>query len=88
MKSRGRGDPDPVLRADGNLELQARMAVAIGKLFPGCPPRRAEAIARHAARAAATGWDVPPPAWALGREALELAALAVARKRAGGETTS
>ncbi len=26
------------------------MAVEIGKLFPGCPPGRAEAIARHAAQ--------------------------------------
>ena len=31
------------------------MAVEIGKLFPGCPAGRAEAIARHAASAAAAG---------------------------------
>jgi hypothetical protein len=29
--------------------LQARLAEAVGRLFPGCPPGRAEAIAQHAA---------------------------------------
>jgi hypothetical protein len=44
-----RRDRDAARRAGGDLELQARMAVEIGKLFPGCPAGRAEAIARHAA---------------------------------------
>ncbi len=35
-------------RAEQDLDLQARMAEEIRRLFPGCPPERAEAIARHA----------------------------------------
>ncbi|HET7050135.1 MAG TPA: hypothetical protein VFI54_17855, partial [Solirubrobacteraceae bacterium] len=33
-----RRDRDAARRARGDLELQARMAVEIRKLFPGCPP--------------------------------------------------
>lgn len=36
-------------RAEQDVDLQARMAAEIGRLFPGCPPARAEQIARHAA---------------------------------------
>lgn len=36
-------------RAGQDVELTARMAGEIGKLFPGCPPGRAEAIAAHTA---------------------------------------
>lgn len=36
-------------RAAADVELVARMAVEIGKLFPGCPPPRAQAIAEHTA---------------------------------------
>lgn len=32
-----------------DVELTARMAQEIGRLFPGCPPERAEAIAAHTA---------------------------------------
>jgi hypothetical protein len=42
-----RRDRDRVRRAEADLDLQARMADRIGQLFPGCPPKRAEAIARH-----------------------------------------
>jgi len=35
-------------RAEHDVEFQADFAHAIGELFPGCPPERAEAIARHA----------------------------------------
>ena len=37
-------------RAKEDVQLQARMATEITKLFPGCPPERAEAISRHAAQ--------------------------------------
>jgi hypothetical protein len=35
-------------RADEDLDFQARLAKEILRLFPGCPPRRADEIARHA----------------------------------------
>jgi hypothetical protein len=34
-------------RIGEDLELQARMAAKIVRLFPGCPPERAQSIARH-----------------------------------------
>jgi hypothetical protein len=74
-----RRDRDAARRAGGDLELQERMAVEIGKLCPGCPPGRAEAIARHAAQRgsgrvgrSAAGRELDP-------EALELAVLASVR---------
>jgi hypothetical protein len=39
---------DTERRAVQDLDLQAAMGAEIRKLFPGCPPARAEAIARHA----------------------------------------
>jgi hypothetical protein len=42
-----RRERDRERRADEDLELQARTAREIGRMFPGCPPERAEAIARH-----------------------------------------
>jgi hypothetical protein len=35
-------------RAEQDVEFQARLAAEIRRLFPGCPPKRAEAIAAHA----------------------------------------
>lgn len=40
---------DAERRADQDVAFQARLAQEISLLFPGCPPRRAEAIAEHAA---------------------------------------
>lgn len=42
-----RRERDRVRRADSDVELRARMAEEIVRLFPGCPARRAEAIAGH-----------------------------------------
>jgi hypothetical protein len=42
-----RRDRDRERRAHQDLELQERTAREIRRLFPGCPPDRAEAIARH-----------------------------------------
>lgn len=36
-------------RATEDVELQAALAREVARLFPGCPPQRAEAIARHSA---------------------------------------
>lgn len=44
-----RRERDAERRAAGDVELQARMAAEIVRLFPGCPPDRAESISRHAA---------------------------------------
>lgn len=44
-----RRDRDRVRRAEQDLELQARFAKEITRLYPGCPEQRAEAIAAHAA---------------------------------------
>ncbi|MGW0519380.1 DUF2293 domain-containing protein [Crossiella sp. NPDC003009] len=43
-----RRDRDAVRRAEQDLDFQARLAAEILRLFPGCAPARAEAIARHA----------------------------------------
>lgn len=48
VRSRQR-ERDAVRRAAADVDLMARMAVEIGKLFPGCPPERAQAIAEHTA---------------------------------------
>ncbi len=44
-----RRERDREHRVGEDVELQARMAGEIARLFPGCPPERAEAIARHTA---------------------------------------
>jgi len=43
-----RRERDAQRRAGEDLELQARMAAEIVRVFPGCPPERAQSIARHA----------------------------------------
>ena len=56
-----RRDGDAARRAGGDLELQARMAAEIGKLFPAARPggpRRSPDTPRSAA---AAGWDAPRP---------------------------
>ncbi|MBP2330975.1 hypothetical protein JOF56_011360 [Kibdelosporangium banguiense] len=42
-----RRERDRERRADEDIELMARMAELIGRLFPNCPAERATAIARH-----------------------------------------
>jgi hypothetical protein len=43
-----RRERDRQRRADQDVAFEARLAEAVGRLFPGCPPGRAETIARHA----------------------------------------
>ena len=43
-----RRDRERVRREAGDLDFGARLAKEIVRLFPGCPPPRAESIARHA----------------------------------------
>ena len=79
-----RRDRDAARRAGGDLALQARMAVEIGKLFPGCPPERADAIARHAAQRGSGRVGRSAAGRALDPEALELAVLASVRHQDTG----
>jgi hypothetical protein len=44
-----RRERDRQRRADQDVAVAARLAEAVGRLFPGCPAERAAAIARHAA---------------------------------------
>jgi hypothetical protein len=43
-------------RARLDMAFQAALATEIRRLFPGCPPDRAEAIARHTAARESGGW--------------------------------
>jgi hypothetical protein len=45
----GRRERDKARRADEDVRFQTEFAAAIRNLFPGCPPSRADAMARHAA---------------------------------------
>ncbi len=56
-----RRDRDAARRSGADLALQARLAVQIRRLFPGCPPGRPEAIAQHAAQRGSAGLDAPRP---------------------------
>ena len=70
---------DAARRAGQDLEFQARLAQEITRLYPGCPPARAEAIARHAA---VRGSGLPgrsAAARALDAEAIRLAVVASVR---------
>lgn len=44
-----RRERDAVRRAAEDVDLAERLAERIAELFPGCPPARAQAVARHAA---------------------------------------
>ncbi len=68
-------------RAEEDLDLQARFATEIVRLFPGCPPQRAEAIARHAAERGSGRVGRTAAARALDRHAIELAVAASVRHR-------
>ena len=56
-----RRDRNAARRAGSDLELQARIAVEIGKLFPGCPPSGPRRSPDTPRSAAAAGWDAPQP---------------------------
>ena len=79
-----RRERDAAGRAGADLKLQARMAVEIRKLFPGCPAKRAEAIARHAAQRGSGRVGRSAAGRALDHEALELAVLASVRHQDSG----
>jgi hypothetical protein len=74
-----RRERDAVRRAEEDLELQARMAAEIARLFPRCPAQRAQAIARHAAARGSGRVGRTAAGRALDPGALELAVVASVR---------
>ncbi len=74
-----RRERDAERRADQDLDFQARLAVEITRLFPGCPPGRARAIARHAAARGSGRVGRSAAARALDPEAIRLAVVASVR---------
>jgi hypothetical protein len=74
-----RRERDAARRAAHDLDLQARMSAEIGRLFPGCPDQRAQAIARHAAARGSGRVGRSAAGRALDPAALELAVLASVR---------
>lgn len=74
-----RRERDAVRRTEQDRELEARMAAKIAELFPGCPPGRAEEIARHAAARGSGRVGRSAAGRALDEQALELAVVASIR---------
>lgn len=77
-RARRRGR-DAERRASEDHDLQARMAAAIVSLFPGCPPERAQSIARHASVRGSGRVGRSAAGRALEPEALRLAVTAAVR---------
>jgi hypothetical protein len=74
-----RRERDRERRADEDVELQARMAGEITRLFPRCPPERAEAVARHTALRGSGRVGRSAAGRALDADALTLAVVASIR---------
>jgi len=70
---------DAERRAGQDLEFQARLAQEITRRYPGCPPARAAAIARHAAARGSGRVGRSAAARALDAEAIRLAVVASVR---------
>jgi hypothetical protein len=74
-----RRERDRGRRADEDVELQAQMAGEITRLFPRCPPERAEAVARHTALRGSGRVGRSAAGRALDADALTLAVVASIR---------
>jgi hypothetical protein len=74
-----RRDRDRERRAKEDVEFQARMAGEIRRLFPGCPRKRATAIAEHAALRGSGRVGRSAAARALDERAITLAVVASVR---------
>jgi hypothetical protein len=66
-------------RTDQDVEFQGRLAKEITRLYPGCPPHRAQAIAVHAAARGSGRVGRTAAARALDAEAIRLAVVASIR---------
>ena len=74
-----RRERDAQRRAGEDIELQARMAAEIVRLFPGCPAERARSIARHTSVRGSGRVGRSLAGRALDQAALELAVVAAVR---------
>ncbi|MER7211163.1 DUF2293 domain-containing protein [Streptosporangium sp. NPDC000239] len=74
-----RRERDRERRAGEDVEFQARMAAEIVRLFPGCPPERAEEIARHAGQRGSGRVGRTAAARVLDENAVTLAVIASVR---------
>jgi hypothetical protein len=74
-----RRERDQERRAKEDVEFQARMAGEITRLFPGCPEKRAAAIAAHAAVRGSGRVGRSAAARALDERAITLAVIASVR---------
>jgi hypothetical protein len=74
-----RSERDAERRAGQDLDFQARLGEEITRLFPGCPPDRARAIAGHAAARGSGRVGRSAAARALDEGAVTLAVVASAR---------
>jgi hypothetical protein len=74
-----RREREALRRAGEDVELQARMTKEIARLFPGCPPDRALAIASHAALRGSGRVGRSAAGRALEPEAIERAVAAAVR---------
>src|SRR5581483_6882353 len=72
-------EKDKVRRESEDVRFQAEFAIAISNLFPGCPPARAQAIARHAATRGSGRIGRSAPGRALDPDAVHLAVAASVR---------
>jgi hypothetical protein len=70
---------DAERRVDEDVELRERFAAEIRRLFPGCPDRRADAIARHAAARGSGRVGRSAAGRAVDPNAVELAVVAAVR---------
>ena len=74
-----RRERDAQRRAGEDLALRARMSEEIVRLFPGCPPERAQSIARHASVRGSGRVGRSAAGRALEPQALQLAVAAAVR---------
>ncbi len=74
-----RRDRDQVRRASADEEYQARLAEEITRLFPGCPPGRATAIAQHTGMRGSGRVGRSAAGRALDKDAVTLAVIASVR---------
>ncbi len=79
-----RRERDRERRADEDVDLQAAMAAEIARLFPRCPPERAEAIARHTALRGSGRVGRSAAGRALDEQAITLAVVASVRHQDTG----
>jgi hypothetical protein len=74
-----RREREQARRSEGDIDLQAKLAREIRRLYPGCPAERVEAIARHAGARGSGRVGRSAAGRALDPKAIELAVIASLR---------